>query len=44
MLHRRLSAHGITFEQPVDRVRFDLTQQLLQHSAAWMTEIAVAPN
>jgi AraC-like DNA-binding protein len=43
-LHRRLQAHGMTFEQLLDRLRFDLAQQLLQHSAASMTEIAMALN
>ncbi|TMH33845.1 MAG: AraC family transcriptional regulator [Betaproteobacteria bacterium] len=43
-LHRRLRAHGVSFEQLLDRLRFDLAQQLLQHSAVSMTDIAVALN
>jgi AraC-like DNA-binding protein len=43
-LHRRLQAHGVTFEQLLDRLRFDLAQQLLRHSTASMTDIAVALN
>jgi len=41
-LHRRLAALGTTFEQLLDRVRFDLARQLLEHSMATMAEIAVA--
>ena len=40
----RLRAHGVSFEQQLDRLRFDLAQQLLQHSAVSMTDIAVALN
>jgi AraC-like DNA-binding protein len=43
-LHRRLQPHGVTYEQLLDDVRCGLAQQMLRHSHASMTDIALALN
>jgi AraC-like DNA-binding protein len=40
-LHRRLAAHGVTYEKLLDETRYDLARQLLAKSRASMVEIAV---
>jgi AraC-like DNA-binding protein len=41
-LHRRLEAHGVTYERLLDETRYDLARQLLGKSRASMIEISVA--
>ncbi|MCC6194703.1 MAG: AraC family transcriptional regulator [Burkholderiales bacterium] len=41
-LHRRLEAHGVTYERLLDETRYGLARQLLANSHASMIEISVA--
>jgi len=41
-LHRRLRAHGTTFQQVLDGVRWDLSRQLLGHTTLALGKVAAA--
>jgi AraC-like DNA-binding protein len=42
--HRRLAAHGVSYETLLDQLRFEIARQLLRHSAASLTEVSAALN
>jgi len=41
-LHRRLAAHGTSFERELDEVRYDIARQMLENSSAPMLEITAS--
>jgi AraC-like DNA-binding protein len=41
-LHRRLAAHGTSFERMLDEVRYDIARQMLENSSAPMIEITAS--